>query len=347
MAVLVDAIAEAEVDQSDPVAPPSSTIAITDALAALGFEPVEVALEAARTHAWVQDLIDGRFRLVFNLCESVGGRAAAEHLPAATVELLGVPMTGASSATLLNCLHKNRCSAVLQTHGVRVPAWHYVGRHDPVPRHWRHYPCIVKPAAEDASNGVHADSVVRSPTELADAIQRLRANWGGLILQQFVTGREINMAIVGRNVLPPSEIDFSDLPDSQPHIVSYAAKWQLDTPEYRGTRPICPAPLPPGLRQDLLHVATRSWELMDGAGYARVDVRLTDDGHAYVIDVNPNPDLSPDAGLARQAAAAGWSYRDLIERIVEEALVRPKEAGAASGRTWAFPSDAASDERTA
>lgn len=347
MAVLVDAVAEADAVQTDPVAPPSSTVAIVEALTALGFEPVEIALQPGHIHEWVRALIDGHFRLGFNLCESVGGRASAEHLPAATVELLGLPMTGAPSTTLLNCLHKNRCSAVLGTHGVRVPAWHYVGRHDPVPRHWRHYPSIVKPAAEDASNGVHADSVVESPTELADAIQRLRANWGGLIVQQFVTGREINMAIVGRNVLPPSEIDFSELPEGQPPVVSYAAKWETDTPEYQGTRPICPAPLKPGLRQELLHVATRSWELMDGAGYARVDIRLADDSRAYVIDVNPNPDLSPDAGLARQAAAAGWSYRDLIERIVEEAFARAKEAGAASGRTWTFPSDAVSDERTA
>lgn len=320
VAVLVDQIAETEALAGDLASSVQSTASVISALRSLGHQPVELSLEANKTDEWLRRLAAGGFDLAFNLCETVAGHAASEHLPAAVVELLNVPMTGASSATLLYCLDKDRCSAMLRAHGIPVPDWKLIGEHDPIPNDWNGYPAIVKPAAEDASNGVHPNSVVRSHAELVEAVERLRPNWGKLLVQEFVDGREINLAIVGAQVLPPAEIDFSTLPEGSPAIVSFEAKWMTGSAEDLGTRPVCPAPLEPEQVTQLQKLAGDAWEVMDGTGYARVDVRLTDGGAPYVIDINPNPDLAPDAGLARQAGAAGWSYQELIGRIVGDAL---------------------------
>ncbi|UCC48002.1 MAG: D-alanine--D-alanine ligase [Gemmatimonadota bacterium] len=337
VAVLLDPVAEKAAGATEPEAPAQSTIPIIEALDALGYEPEVLPLQADVPHEWIERLRSGEFRVAFNLCESVRGSPAAEHLAAAAVELLDLPMTGACSATLLHCLNKDRVAAVLRAHGFAVPDWKLVRRDDPVPTDWDRFPAIVKPAAQDGSNGIHANSVARSPSELADAVERLREKWGSLVIQQFVEGREINLAIVGNQLLPPAEIDFSDLPDDVPPIVSFTAKWVSGSPEDLGTRPICPAPLPAEQAEELQRLAARVWTLMEGSGYGRVDVRLSADGTPYIIDVNPNADLSRDAGLARQAWVAGWSYEELIGKIVEEALARHDGSSSASTGWFILP----------
>jgi D-alanine-D-alanine ligase len=285
-------------------------------------------------HRWVRRLATENFSFAFNLCETVAGHAEGEHLAAATVELLELPKTGATAKTLLYCLNKDRCAAVLASHGIPVPRWALARAGGPPPSDWDCFPAIVKPASDDASNGVHPNSVVYSREELFEAIGRVLDHWDSAVIQEFIEGREINLAIVGNCLLPPAEIDFSTLPDGSPPIVSFEAKWISGSPEDSGTQPVCPAPLEPHVARELQSLAARAWSLMDGRGYARVDIRLTDDGSPYIIDINPNPDLSIDAGLVRQAAVAGWSYRELIERIVEAAHAAGEPGGVE--RDWVF-----------
>lgn len=320
IAVLVDEVAELEAAAGDPSALVESTASIVAALENLGHLPIMVEMQPGKPGEWLRRLITGRFDLAFNLCETVAGRSAGEHLAAASVELLGLPMTGARSTTLLYCLNKDSCNATLRANGVPVPEWRLIHVADGAPADWDIYPAIVKPAAEDGSNGVHSGSVVDDAEELASAIERLSKNFKRLLVQEFVNGREINLALVGHQLLPPAEIDFGHLPDDCPPIVSYEAKWLDGSPEDLGTRPICPARLSETEAGELQQLAARAWSLMEGKGYARVDVRLRANGEPAVIDINPNPDLGPDAGLARQARVAGWSYEELIERIVQVAL---------------------------
>jgi D-alanine-D-alanine ligase len=334
IAVLVDEIAELEAIGGEQIAPAQSTLRIIAALDTLGFQPVELMLRAGETNEWLAGLLAGDFRGAFNLCETLAGRADGEHLTAAAVELLELPMTGASAATLLYCLNKDHCSAILNSHGITVPEWTLVRRGNPAPEGWTRFPAIVKPAADDASNGIHSKSVVHSQAELVAEVKHLHERWDALV-QEFIAGCEINLAIVGRFVLPPAEIDFSTLPEGSPPIVSFEAKWVAGSPEDVGTRPICPAPLSPEQTRDLQRLAVRAWGVMDGRGYARVDVRLSDEGVPYIIDINPNPDLSHDAGLARQARVAGWSYDELIGRVMEEALSRAELDGEPR-QDWAF-----------
>ena len=123
-------------------------------------------------------------------------------------------------------------------------------------------------------------------------------------------------------MLPHAEIDFSSLEPGLPAVVTYAAKWEHDSPDDRGTVPRCPARVPDRLAARLTRLAEHVWAAVDGTGYGRIDVRVDGRGTTFVVDVNPNPDLGVRAGLARQAAAAGWSYLDLIARIVEDARTR-------------------------
>lgn len=318
--ILVDQVAELEAAAGDPSASVHSTGSVRAALRSLGHEPIMVEMQAGKPMDWVRRLVSEEFDLAFNLCESVAGRSAGEHLAAASVELLGIPLTGARSTTLLYCLDKDHCNARLRAHDIPVPDWRLVYAADGPPADWKIYPAIVKPAAEDGSNGVHSSSVVHNAEDLAATVARLGKLWRRLLLQEFVVGREINLAVVGRYLLPPAEIDFAGLPPGSPPIVSYEAKWLDGSPEDLGTRPICPAPLSPAQAEELQLLAAHAWRLLDGGGYGRVDVRLRASGRPAVIDINPNPDLGPDAGLARQARAAGWSYEQLIDRIVEIAL---------------------------
>lgn len=332
--VLVDEIAEQEAAASDMAAPAQSTARIIEALQQLGYDPVELALRPGHVNEWVRQLASDRFDFAFNLCETVAGRAEGEHQAAATVELLNLRKTGASAATLLYCLDKDRCAAILRAHGITVPEWQLLYTAEEPPYDWDRFPAIVKPAADDASNGVHPGSVVESEEELVAAVERIRPHWKRVVVQEFIEGREINLAIVGNHLLPPAEIDFSQMPHDSPPIVSFEAKWMSGSPEDLGTRPICPAPLPTSTARELQVLAARAWSLMDGNGYARVDVRIAADGTPHVIDINPNPDLSIDAGLARQAQVAGWSYMELIGRIVETALAPNGKATRA--REWVF-----------
>jgi D-alanine-D-alanine ligase len=121
---------------------------------------------------------------------------------------------------------------------------------------------------------------------------------------------------VGQEVLPVSEILFA----ACQRAVTYAAKWAAGSLDDRRTPVECPAQLPAALANQAVALARAAWAAVGGRGYGRVDLRTDEAGHPYVLEVNPNPDLAPDAGLARMAEAAGWGYVGLVHRILEEAL---------------------------
>ena len=323
VAIIADGVAETQERFESAIA--SSLGDVRDALAAQGFEPTVLEF-AGEPASWVRALLDGDFDLVFNLCEGLGGQGSEEHLPAGAVELLGLPMTGARALTLGLCLRKDLVNAHLRAQGIAIPDWAVARKGEPLA--WRRYPAIVKPAAEDASLGIDAGSVVRDASELEAARGRAHESWERLIVQRFIEGREINLAVVGDHVLPPAEIEWA-LPPGLPHVVTYAAKWDTGSVYDRGTVPRMVGERRLCARLDAL--ARRVWAAVDGVGYGRIDVRVDERGRAWVIDVNPNPDLSPGAGLARQAAAAGWSYPELVARIVEAALATQSAPSRARG----------------
>jgi len=266
--------------------------------------------------------------LIFNLCESLGNESIHEMHVAGLYELMGIPYTGAGAFALGSCLNKVRTKEILIAHQIRTPKYALVAKLEPntLSDLGLKYPIIVKPSREDASTGIYSNSVVDNETDLRERIQHILVKFGQpAMVEEYVEGREINVALLGNNppvTLPLSEIDFSLLPSDLPRIVTYNAKWMEATDEYKGTVGVCPAPLDEGIAAQLRSIGQKAFRIMGCRDYARVDMRLTKDNIPFVIEVNPNPDISEDAGFARSARNYGLSFDQTVAKIVEHALAR-------------------------
>jgi D-alanine-D-alanine ligase len=270
---------------------------------------------------WVERLRRGKFDLVFNLCEGIDGEAVHEARVISVLELLGVPFTGSSSWTTALTLRKNVVNGVLDRAGLPVPRWAHIRRGEEITSVG--FPAICKPVAEDASVGIEQRSVVRSMRALNARVRDMFDGWDEVLVQRFIDGREVNVGIVGDEVMPIAEIDFADMPKGMWHIVSYRSKWETGSDEDLGAKPNCPADLPETLANELTQIARTAWNIVGGEGYGRCDFRIDPSGRPWLLEVNANPDISPGAGLARMAGVAAMNYTQLIKRICDYALKRP------------------------
>ena len=265
---------------------------------------------------------------VFNLCESLSGDARFEPLLPMLLERAGVAYTGSPPLALGLALHKHKAKAVLRNAGVPTPDAVCLATPN-VASVTLPFPLIVKPSREDASTGISSQSVVHDRAELgrrvAAVISRYRQP---ALVERYIEGREIYVSMLGRSdggvdLLPLHEIDFSEMPPGRPRIVSFEAKWEETSAEYRGTKPVRCTGLAANVEARIGSVARAAFVAMDLRDYGRLDVRLAADGTPYAIDVNPNCDLSEaSGGFARAGRAAGLAYEDLIRRIVDLALQR-------------------------
>lgn len=285
----------------------------------------EFATEVARVPVsndgrWVERVRKGKFDLVFNLCEGIDGEAVYESMVISVLELLGVPFTGSSSWTTALTLRKNLVNTVLDRAGFPVPRWAHVRRGDEVTSVG--FPAICKPVAEDASVGIEQRSVVRSMRALSVRVEAMLEGWDEVLVQRFIYGREVNVGILGDEVLPIAEIDFAQMPQGMWHIVSYRSKWETGSDEDLGAKPNCPADLSEDLANELAAISRAAWTVVGGEGYGRCDFRIDQSGRPWLLEVNANPDISPAAGLARMAGVATVGFSDLIRRICDLALAK-------------------------
>lgn len=313
VAILYDAHADEPGAMPDVAGVLAAVDAVAIALTQLGHTPLRTA--ASADGAWQAHVRAGA-DVVFNLCEGVAGQSAAEADVAAALEHLGIPFTGAGATALALARRKDRVNLLL-TGAVPVPAWTMA---EPAAiAAWRDYPAIVKPAGEDAGIGITGAAIAAGPRELARALDDARAH-APLLVQRFLSGIELVVGFVGATAFPVAEVDYAAMPGGMPHVVGYAAKWNTGSHEDLGTTTRCPARIDDTLAAQAIDTARDAWRALSSRGYARVDLRADQDGVLHVLDVNPNPDLAPDAGLARMAAAAGWSYTELVHRILHDAM---------------------------
>lgn len=181
---------------------------------------------------------------------------------------------------------------------------------------------IVKSEDEHASYGMDGGSIVTSDRVAAEIKAREQRFGGRFFAERYIEGREFNIALLERGhslaVLPVPEIRFDGLPEGRPHIVDYAAKWQEDSPAPHDTpRRFGLETTEPALADRLSALARDCWHLFGLRGYARVDFRVDQAGEPFILEVNNNPCLSPDAGFQAAAAEAGIDYDALIEAIIE------------------------------
>ncbi|HDT13618.1 MAG TPA: D-alanine--D-alanine ligase [Candidatus Aminicenantes bacterium] len=294
-----------------------------DAVRSLGIGATLVPLQRSLLHFL------GRVREVnpaalINLCEGYYGRPQWESNVAGIFELLGLAFTGNAAKTLAICQDKFRSKAVLRAAGLpTAPAQLMFDGTEPLELP---FPLIVKPNAEDASLGIYPDSVVRDEASLRERARRCLEGYGPPVLvEAFVDGREFNVSVMengGVTPLPVSEIDFSAMPKDMPRILGYEAKWFEDHPLYQKTPPVCPAPIGDGLRAELQGLAAAAFRTLGCRDYARVDLRTDAKGRPFILEVNPNPDISENAGFARALTAAGIAYPEFWGLMVDNALGR-------------------------
>jgi D-alanine-D-alanine ligase len=260
--------------------------------------------------------------MVFNLGEGLDGRLFEEPRIVWALEAMGYRFTGSGGNAIARSLHKARAKALLVRNRVPTPSWWLfrhpdeVGRLEDAPA----FPLIVKPVAEEASIGVSPPAVVSTLTALRDRVAYIVERYRqAALVEVFVVGREFNVSLWGEppHVLPLAEIDFSAFEDPYTRIVSFAAKWEEGSFEYDHTPVLCPAPIGDGLAERIAETALRAWDTIGCRGYARVDMRLGDSEVPYVVEVNCNPDLSPEAGFHRAARAAGYGYEDMVANVVD------------------------------
>ncbi len=263
--------------------------------------------------------------LVINLCESIAADSRGEMAIPCLLELLGLPYTGSSALALGLALHKDKAKELLRARSVPTPEFALVRRMEELDSLELPFPLIVKPVREDASVGVDFDSVVTDRAGLRHAACQVIATFRQpALVEAYVDGREIYVPILGngpRCTLPLTEIQFGKAFENKPKIVSYRAKWDVDSAECVDS-PSALCSLEEKTQRRLVETALAAFEALDCRDYGRVDLRMSADGRPYVIDINPNCDLHPDAGFAKSAAAAGIDYPALVLRLVEIALER-------------------------
>ncbi|MBI2859796.1 MAG: ATP-grasp domain-containing protein [Chloroflexi bacterium] len=260
--------------------------------------------------------------VVFNLFEGFDGRAETEAEIALALSGMGIRFTGCPAEALSLALDKGRAKKMLAAARIGTPRYQLlspqtIGEFD------LSFPCIVKPLHEDASHGLSEDSLVRDMAALTRQVDKMCRIYGGnALIEEFADGREFNVTVLGDaelQVLPISEIEYS-LPGSKPRILTFAAKWEPDSIYFQHTRAVCPCDVPEKLRHQIQSTAREAFRLLGCQGYARVDMRVDGLGRLMVLEVNPNPDISPGTGAARQALASGMTYTGFVEKILALAL---------------------------
>lgn len=264
--------------------------------------------------------------VVFNLVEHFRDDPELEAHIAALFDVYGVAYTGSTPFALALCQRKGLAKQLLEAGGVPTPRFHRLFESTISKDHGLQYPLIVKPAQEDASTGIDRDSVVHDHPQLTIQLERVDKEFGvPILVEEFIEGTELHVAILGNDppeILPPIEWNFSDLPEDYPRIISYAAKWNPLAEVYHRIHSVCPADLTDDELEKVQDAAIRAYEITECRDYARVDIRLSDDGIPYVLEVNPNPDLTEGVSYMEAADEGGYTFAETLGVIASEALER-------------------------
>jgi D-alanine-D-alanine ligase len=277
--------------------------------------------------------------LCFNLVEEIGDNPNADVAVAALLELLGVPYTGSGPGELYLTSDKALAKKLLAFDDILYPRYAVFGKDAALETGGNlRMPLFVKPLKMDGSIGIDGDALVRDANALMRRVLLIHDEVGDAALaEEYIEGRELYVGVIGNGeplALPPIEIDFTGFPDGAPKVLDEKAKWDEDSPEYRGTRSVL-ADLPDELRARVQKTAVDAYRALRVRDYGRVDLRVADTGDIYVIEVNASCYLERASELAMAARAAGIEYPELVERIA--LMARDRSTASRPAETPARP----------
>lgn len=321
-----------EVDRPDETDVAIQAEAVSSALVANGYDVVRLACPLDLNEVAQQlRLLDPDF--VFNIVESAYGSDRFAYLAAGMLEGLGIPYTGTTATAMALCDNKPVAKQLLLSAALPTPEWLVRSG-----RELRTFPqtsavdraddiFIVKPAAEHASLGMTGDSLVPF-TELHEKLTELG---DGYFAEKFIDGREFNLSLIEIDrspfVLPPAEIVFDSFPQGMHRIVGYSAKWHSESFEFNNTPRTFEFGDSDGrLLDKLKNIAIRCWNNFNLKGYARIDFRIDKEGNPWILEVNCNPCLSPDAGFQAALNRASITFAEAVEMMVDSAFDPAKTA---------------------
>lgn len=260
---------------------------------------------------------------IFNNCDGFNGNNLAAVSVIRLIERMGFQHTGASADRIEMCIDKPRTKECLSRSGIPTPRYQVFTKAQG--DFTLEFPVIVKPSVEDASMGIDLDSVVTDRESLLRKITYIiREYEQAAIVEEFVSGRELAVAMLGNDmleILPIAEEDFSWVTNPLERVLTYDSKWNVQSPYYQNIPARVPAALSRKETQAIKKVAESSFRAMGLRDFGRVDIRFNN-YTPYVIDINELPDLSPDAGFWNSARVTGISYPHMVERILTLAMKR-------------------------
>ncbi len=313
-------------DQADVLIQAQS---VRDALVSMGHKVIETGLNLNLDE--FKDLISCTTPdLIFNLVESVGGRGSLIHLAPALFDTLNIPYTGSKTDAIYKTSNKILAKELLRANNIPTPEYFTPEdlKNNDVAINGEY---IIKSVWEHASIGLDDSSVVMpaSAKGLYNEMRKRKKALSGMCLaEQYIDGREFNLSMLagedGPEVLPPAEIRFISYDENKKKIVGYDAKWAENTFEYNNTVRVfdfAEDDLP--LLDKLKDISKKCWRLFNMGGYCRVDFRVDKANNPFVLEVNANPCISPDAGFMAAAGRSGLNSSDVIYRIINDAITDP------------------------
>ena len=281
-------------------------------------------------HDDLRKLVTGLARrktdLVFNLLESFGDNLGGDVAVAGVLDLLNLRYTGGGPGELYLRQDKGLAKKVFAFENILYPHFAVFSQDSGFEMAGNlRMPLFVKPLTADASIGIDGDSLVRDTTSLMKRVLIIHEKVkDSALVEEYIEGREFYVSVLGNRepvAFPPIEMDFSGMPEGMPHVAGTKAKWKKNSLEYKGTKSVL-AEIPDELRAKLQKAALDAYRALRVRDYGRVDLRLTEAGEIYVIEVNASCYLEEGSEFATSAKAAGIEFPDLVGRIVELAVER-------------------------
>lgn len=266
-------------------------------------------------------ITDWKPHIAFNLLEEFHSVPTYDQHVVSYLELMRQPYTGCNPRGLMLAHDKELSKKLLTYHRIATPGFVVFQRQRAIKRPVKlKFPLIVKSATEDASLGIAQASIVASDEKLKDRVEfifdQLKSD---ALVEEYIDGRELYVGVMGNDRLqtfPVWEMSFANMPEGAPKIATRRVKWDLAYQEKYGIATDAATDLPPELEKRIATVCKRVYRVLGISGYARMDLRLTPDGRIYILEANPNPNLSHGEDFAESAEKLGISYADLLQKIV-------------------------------